>query len=80
MRRSRAAFACRRYGAAKRPNKVARGQARERAAPGSIRKIARPNGPYILNQEKHHRRQSFQDEYLELLKMSEIEYDEQYVW
>jgi len=33
-----------------------------------------------LNQEKHHRRQSFQDEYLELLKMSEIEYDEQYVW
>jgi hypothetical protein len=35
---------------------------------------------YILNQEKHHRRQSFQEENLELLKLSAIEYDERYVW
>jgi REP element-mobilizing transposase RayT len=35
---------------------------------------------YILNQEQHHRRKSFQDEYLELLKLSAIEYDERYVW
>jgi len=35
---------------------------------------------YILNQEKHHRRQSFQEEYLELLRLSAVEYDERYVW
>ena len=35
---------------------------------------------YILTQEEHHRRKSFQDEYLELLKLSAIEYDERYVW
>ena len=35
---------------------------------------------YVLNQETHHRRQTFQQEYLELLKLSAIEYDEQYVW
>jgi REP-associated tyrosine transposase len=45
-------------------------------SPSQIERVRR----YILNQEKHHRRQSFQDEYLELLKMSDIEYDERYVW
>jgi REP element-mobilizing transposase RayT len=35
---------------------------------------------YILNQEKHHKRKGFQDEYLELLKLSAIDYDECYVW
>ena len=45
-------------------------------SPSQIERVRR----YILNQEKHHRRQSFQDEYLELLKLSAIEYDEQYVW
>ena len=35
---------------------------------------------YILNQEKHHRRQSFQEEFLEILKLSGIQYDERYVW
>jgi putative transposase len=35
---------------------------------------------YVLNQEEHHRRQSFQEEYLEMLKFSAIEYDERYVW
>ena len=45
-------------------------------SPSQIERVRR----YILNQEKHHRRKSFQDEYLELLKLSAIEYDEQYVW
>ena len=31
---------------------------------------------YILNQEEHHRKKSFKDEYLELLEKFEIEYDE----
>ena len=35
---------------------------------------------YILNQEEHHRRKSFREEYLEILRLSGIEYDERYVW
>jgi putative transposase len=31
---------------------------------------------YLLNQEEHHRRKTFQEEYLELLQASGIEYDE----
>jgi putative transposase len=45
-------------------------------SPSQIERVRR----YILNQEKHHRRKSFQDEYLELLQMSAIEYDERYIW
>ncbi len=35
---------------------------------------------YIINQEEHHRKKSFQDEYRLFLKKYEIEYDERYVW
>ena len=35
---------------------------------------------YIENQEQHHRRESFQDEFRRLLKKYEVEYDERYVW
>jgi REP element-mobilizing transposase RayT len=35
---------------------------------------------YILNQEAHHRRYSFQSEFLTLLRKHEIEYDERYLW
>lgn len=45
-------------------------------SPSQIERVTR----YVLNQEEHHRRKSFQDEYLELLKLSAIEYDERYVW
>jgi hypothetical protein len=31
---------------------------------------------YIVNQEKHHRKQTFREEYLELLKRFDVEYDE----
>jgi REP element-mobilizing transposase RayT len=34
---------------------------------------------YIKNQEIHHRKRTFADEYLEFLKLFEIEYDERYV-
>lgn len=34
---------------------------------------------YINNQEEHHKRKSFRDEYIELLNKFEIEYDEKYV-
>lgn len=35
---------------------------------------------YIGNQEKHHQQKSFQDEYLELLRLSKTEFDEKYLW
>jgi len=35
---------------------------------------------YILNQEEHHRRISFQDEFRTLLTRYGIEFDERYVW
>ena len=39
-----------------------------------------PNGidgvrKYIVNQEKHHRKKSFEEEYVDLLELSGIEYD-----
>ncbi len=35
---------------------------------------------YIANQKAHHNKQSFQDEYRELLNKHGVEYDEKYVW
>jgi REP element-mobilizing transposase RayT len=35
---------------------------------------------YIQNQEAHHKKQTFRNEYLEFLKKFKIEYDEQYIF
>ena len=35
---------------------------------------------YINNQKEHHKKQTFQEEYLMILKKHGIEYDEQYLW
>lgn len=35
---------------------------------------------YIAQQEQHHRKRSFQEEYLEFLEQSGIEYDERFLW
>ena len=35
---------------------------------------------YIRNQPEHHRKQDFQAEFVELLQIHEIEYDERYLW
>jgi putative transposase len=35
---------------------------------------------YIQNQEVHHKKQIFRDEYLDLLKKFNVEYDEQYIF
>jgi putative transposase len=35
---------------------------------------------YILNQPKHHKKQSFKEEYLGILKKLDIKYDEQYLF
>lgn len=35
---------------------------------------------YIKNQRVHHRRRTFQQEYLQLLKRHGVDYDERYLW
>jgi len=35
---------------------------------------------YIENQHEHHSKQSFQDEYRNILKRYDAEYDERYIW
>lgn len=35
---------------------------------------------YILHQEIHHQKKSFQKEYIDFLKKYQIEYDERYLW
>ena len=35
---------------------------------------------YILNQEEHHKKRTFQEEYRAFLKKYDVEYDERYVW
>jgi hypothetical protein len=35
---------------------------------------------YIRNQEEHHRRMTFEDEYIALLQKHQIEYDLRYVF
>jgi REP element-mobilizing transposase RayT len=35
---------------------------------------------YILNQEKHHKKKTFKEEYLEFLKNFDVEYDEKYLF
>lgn len=35
---------------------------------------------YVLNQEKHHEKKTFKEEYLEMLKRGLVTFDEQYLW
>jgi hypothetical protein len=35
---------------------------------------------YIAEQEEHHRKHSFQEEFVAFLKKNRIEYDERYIW
>lgn len=35
---------------------------------------------YIARQELHHRKKTFQEEYVEFLKQSGVEYDERFLW
>jgi REP element-mobilizing transposase RayT len=35
---------------------------------------------YILKQEKHHREKNFEFDYITLLKLSQTDYDEKYLW
>lgn len=35
---------------------------------------------YIANQEQHHRRRTFEEEFRKFLKRYKVDYDERYVW
>lgn len=35
---------------------------------------------YILNQEQHHKKETFKEEYIDFLKIFQIEYDEKYLF
>ena len=35
---------------------------------------------YIQNQEKHHKKKTFKQEYLEILRKFKVEYDEKYLF
>jgi REP element-mobilizing transposase RayT len=35
---------------------------------------------YVLNQEQHHQKQGVKEEYVELLKLAGVGYDEKYLW
>ena len=35
---------------------------------------------YIANQAEHHRKRTFQEEFVEFLRRHGIEYDERYLW
>jgi REP element-mobilizing transposase RayT len=35
---------------------------------------------YVLDQETHHRKRTVKEEYVELLRLAGIEYDEKYLW
>ena len=35
---------------------------------------------YLAHQKEHHKRQTFQEEFIAMLKLHELEYDERYIW
>jgi putative transposase len=45
-------------------------------SPSHVERVVR----YVLHQSQHHRRKTFQEEYVELLTSSGVEYDERYLW
>ncbi|UPT68306.1 MAG: IS200/IS605 family transposase [Sphingobacteriales bacterium JAD_PAG50586_3] len=45
-------------------------------SPSQVSKVA----TYIENQKEHHKAMTFKDEYLELLKRSEVDYKEEYLF
>ena len=45
-------------------------------SPSQLSRVQR----YIANQMEHHRKKTFEEEYLDLLRLSGVEYDERYLW
>jgi hypothetical protein len=47
---------------------------------GVSQSLLEKTSQYIRNQENHHRKMTFQEEFLALLKKHKIAYDERYLW
>ena len=45
-------------------------------SPSQLSKVQR----YIANQLEHHRKKTFEEEYVDLLRLSGVEFDETYLW
>ena len=45
-------------------------------SPSQLKRVER----YIANQVEHHRKQTFEEEYVDLLRLSGVEFDEEYLW
>jgi transposase-like protein len=45
-------------------------------SPSQVSKVQR----YIEDQVEHHRKRTFEEEYVELLRLSGVEFDEKYLW
>ena len=45
-------------------------------SPNQIEKVRH----YVEHQTEHHRTKTFQEEYVELLKLAGVDYDERYLW
>ena len=45
-------------------------------SPSQLNKVER----YIANQMEHHRNKTFEEEYVDLLRFSGVEFDERYLW
>jgi hypothetical protein len=45
-------------------------------SPGQLEKVR----AYVLNQEEHHRKRTFREEYLDMLRFAGVEYDERFMW
>jgi REP element-mobilizing transposase RayT len=45
-------------------------------SPSQLTRVQR----YIANQVEHHRKKTFEEEYVELLRLSRVEFDERYLW
>jgi putative transposase len=42
--------------------------------------LIQENDAYIKNQKEHHRKRTFQEEYVSFLKENYVDYDERYLW
>jgi REP element-mobilizing transposase RayT len=45
-------------------------------SPSQVSRVQR----YIANQMEHHRKKTFEEEYVDLLRLSGVEFDEKYLW
>jgi putative transposase len=45
-------------------------------SPSQLSRVQR----YVANQVEHHRKKTFEEEYVELLRLSGVEFDERYLW